>query len=149
MVVEPPVVQAEAHNVKGQKQKTKGKAFLSTQQVREEEPVFSPTPIVSIPPIDTPQEATQGTKPLIYNFYLPWVDYTKRRMLLEKELPQLLKKVSITLRVLRKKSAGVSGNDVLEAGNVDVSHADIVTESVKSSSIKDLSKAVDPSEEHY
>ncbi|GAA0182137.1 hypothetical protein LIER_30327 [Lithospermum erythrorhizon] len=48
-----------------------------------------------------------------------------------------------------EKSAGVSGNDVLEAGNVDVSHADIVTESVKSSSIKDLSKAVDPSEEHY
>ncbi|GAA0160646.1 hypothetical protein LIER_17154 [Lithospermum erythrorhizon] len=39
MVGEPPVVQIEAQNVKGQKPKTKGKASVLTQQVREEEPV--------------------------------------------------------------------------------------------------------------
>ncbi|GAA0186811.1 hypothetical protein LIER_34099 [Lithospermum erythrorhizon] len=82
MVVERPIVNQEARMVKRKKSKDKGKgskALVPTNM--EDEPVFSPTPIRSIPLIDTTQEASRGEAPLIHNFYLPWVHYTKVREL--------------------------------------------------------------------
>ncbi|GAA0151323.1 hypothetical protein LIER_10065 [Lithospermum erythrorhizon] len=55
-VVEPPVVEFEARNVKGRKLKTKrkrSKAPVSTNKKGDENLVFNPIPIRSIPLVDT------------------------------------------------------------------------------------------------
>ncbi|GAA0176193.1 hypothetical protein LIER_29231 [Lithospermum erythrorhizon] len=81
-VVEPPVVEAEAQNMKGQKLKTKekwSKATISMRKKGDEDLVFNPTPIRSIPPLDTTHEVAKKVQPLIHNFYLPWVAYTNVR----------------------------------------------------------------------
>ncbi|GAA0174118.1 hypothetical protein LIER_41982 [Lithospermum erythrorhizon] len=84
-VVEPPVVEVEAQNVKLRKLKTKGKwlkAPVSTKNKGGENLVFNPTPIRNIPPVDTTLEVTQEAQPLIHNFHLPWVDYSNVRELI-------------------------------------------------------------------
>ncbi|GAA0149515.1 hypothetical protein LIER_08666 [Lithospermum erythrorhizon] len=75
MVVEPLIVNQEAQKTKGRKAKTP----VSTSM--EEEQVFSPTKIRSIPPIDTSQDDTQEGVSLIHDNYLTWVDYTNVREL--------------------------------------------------------------------
>ncbi|GAA0169261.1 hypothetical protein LIER_23787 [Lithospermum erythrorhizon] len=85
-VVEPQVVQDKSQNVKGQKKSKRGKgerskAPASTYKKGAEGPVLNPTPIRSIPHVDTTHEVIQEAQPLIHNFYLSWVDYTNVREL--------------------------------------------------------------------
>ncbi|GAA0186770.1 hypothetical protein LIER_34058 [Lithospermum erythrorhizon] len=58
-----------------------GRNLLTIDGCVEEEPVFNPTPIRSVPPDGITHDVTQEEAPKIHNFYLPWVDYTKVREL--------------------------------------------------------------------
>ncbi|GAA0151913.1 hypothetical protein LIER_10528 [Lithospermum erythrorhizon] len=137
MEVEPPIVNQEAQKSKGWKSKTP----VSTSM--EEEHVFYPTPIRSIPidtSIDTSQEDTQGRVLLIHNNYLPWVDYTNVREL-NNPMPSRVKMEDDA--VSGEKSQGEIN---IEEDSIGEEVSPIIEERVIDSSVAETSKVADMSD---
>ncbi|GAA0149559.1 hypothetical protein LIER_08704 [Lithospermum erythrorhizon] len=125
IMVEPPIVNKEAQKTKGRKSK------IPVSTSMEEEQVFSPTPIRSIPPIDTSQEEVVDVSDPPAN---PSVKDTMGK--------------TANPSVVAEKSVDDVGKDVPKRDGKDVLQADeIVTEGVKSTSDVDLGKNVEPSVE--
>ncbi|GAA0145421.1 hypothetical protein LIER_36126 [Lithospermum erythrorhizon] len=82
MDVEYLIVNQEVQKAKRQKSTIKGKGSKThVFTSMEDDQVFCPTPIRSLPPFNATYGVVHGEIPKVHNNYLPWVDYTNVREL--------------------------------------------------------------------